>query len=310
MAVEHVGDDELLDGEGLLDAARAQARRPRPWTRRGRRRWTAACVLLAAQRDSARALCGGERFDCPQPRACAFRSKNLRARRRRTRRPTLAVRWARPVLCMTSTRYCKSRDAVRRTDDVQPVAHETRDRIVTGLVTIVPVLALGLVAWQLWAVALGVSDLVVFGADVRCSPGWGSRSASTACFTHRSFKTNRAVRARSRSLGSMAIEGPIVCWVADHRKHHAFSDRVGDPHSPHVDHGHGLQRRAAGARARARRLALHPHAARQQGALRARPDEGPGRRVGRPHVRRVGGRRLPAGVRARLRDRRLAGRPG
>jgi stearoyl-CoA desaturase (delta-9 desaturase) len=38
----------------------------------------------------------------------------------------------------------------------------------------------------------------------------------------------------------MAIEGPVISWVADHRKHHAFSDRPGDPHSPHVDHGSGL----------------------------------------------------------------------
>jgi stearoyl-CoA desaturase (delta-9 desaturase) len=37
----------------------------------------------------------------------------------------------------------------------------------------------------------------------------------------------------------MAIEGPVVAWVADHRKHHAYSDRLGDPHSPHVDHGGG-----------------------------------------------------------------------
>jgi len=41
-------------------------------------------------------------------------------------------------------------------------------------------------------------------------------------------------------LGSMAIEGPVIAWVADHRKHHAFSDRFGDPHSPHVEHGHGV----------------------------------------------------------------------
>ena len=40
-------------------------------------------------------------------------------------------------------------------------------------------------------------------------------------------------------LGSAAIEGPVISWVADHRKHHAFSDREGDPHSPHVDHGGG-----------------------------------------------------------------------
>jgi stearoyl-CoA desaturase (delta-9 desaturase) len=38
----------------------------------------------------------------------------------------------------------------------------------------------------------------------------------------------------------MAVEGPLIGWVADHRKHHAFSDQEGDPHSPHVGHGHGL----------------------------------------------------------------------
>jgi stearoyl-CoA desaturase (delta-9 desaturase) len=42
-------------------------------------------------------------------------------------------------------------------------------------------------------------------------------------------------------LGSAALEGPVVAWVADHRKHHAFSDRPGDPHSPHVGHGGGLR---------------------------------------------------------------------
>jgi stearoyl-CoA desaturase (delta-9 desaturase) len=40
-------------------------------------------------------------------------------------------------------------------------------------------------------------------------------------------------------LGSAAVEGPVIEWVANHRKHHAFSDRAGDPHSPHVDHGGG-----------------------------------------------------------------------
>jgi len=40
-------------------------------------------------------------------------------------------------------------------------------------------------------------------------------------------------------LGTMSVEGPVISWVADHRKHHAYSDRLGDPHSPHVDHGGG-----------------------------------------------------------------------
>ena len=41
-------------------------------------------------------------------------------------------------------------------------------------------------------------------------------------------------------LGSLAVEGSVLDWVADHRKHHAYSDREGDPHSPHVGHGSGL----------------------------------------------------------------------
>jgi stearoyl-CoA desaturase (Delta-9 desaturase) len=59
-------------------------------------------------------------------------------------------------------------------------------------------------------------------------------------FTHRSFKTGPVLRAVLAILGSAAIEGPVISWVADHRKHHAFSDAPGDPHSPHVDHGVGL----------------------------------------------------------------------
>jgi stearoyl-CoA desaturase (delta-9 desaturase) len=57
--------------------------------------------------------------------------------------------------------------------------------------------------------------------------------------THRSFKTHGWLRGLLGILGSAAIEGPVISWVADHRKHHTFSDKEGDPHSPHVDHGHG-----------------------------------------------------------------------
>jgi stearoyl-CoA desaturase (delta-9 desaturase) len=51
-------------------------------------------------------------------------------------------------------------------------------------------------------------------------------------FTHKSFKPNRAVKVGLAIAGSMAVQGPVVRWVADHRKHHKFSDRDGDPHSP------------------------------------------------------------------------------
>ena len=54
-------------------------------------------------------------------------------------------------------------------------------------------------------------------------------------FTHRSFETNRVVQFILGVLGSMAVEGPILDWVALHRKHHQHSDADGDPHSPHTE---------------------------------------------------------------------------
>jgi stearoyl-CoA desaturase (delta-9 desaturase) len=125
-------------------------------------------------------------------------------------------------------------------DDVQPVANETLDRFLTGTVTVLPILALGLVAWQLWHKVLGWSDIIVF-AIMYVSTGLGITVGFHRLFTHRSFKTGKAVRAVLAALGSMAIEGPVISWVADHRKHHVYSDQPGDPHSPHVDHGVGLK---------------------------------------------------------------------
>ena len=57
--------------------------------------------------------------------------------------------------------------------------------------------------------------------------------------THRSFKCSRLLRAGFAALGSAAAEGPVIDWVATHRKHHQFSDEAGDPHSPHLDDRHG-----------------------------------------------------------------------
>ena len=122
--------------------------------------------------------------------------------------------------------------------DVEPCAHETRDRVITGLVTVVPFLALGAVAWQAWEQVLHWHDLAVF-AIVYVATGLGITVGFHRLLTHRSFATTRPVRAVLAALGSAAIEGPAIAWVADHRKHHAFSDREGDPHSPHVGHGGG-----------------------------------------------------------------------
>lgn len=58
-------------------------------------------------------------------------------------------------------------------------------------------------------------------------------------FTHRAFETNQAIQFLLAVLGSMAVEGPLLKWVAIHRRHHQHSDTREDPHSPH-DHGDGL----------------------------------------------------------------------
>jgi stearoyl-CoA desaturase (Delta-9 desaturase) len=124
-------------------------------------------------------------------------------------------------------------------DDVQPVENEFLDRFLTGTVTVIPFLGLAVAVWQAWNNVLHWHDLVVF-AIVYVLTGLGVTVGFHRHFTHRSFKAHTAVRATLAALGSAAIEGPIISWVADHRKHHAFSDEEGDPHSPHVGHGSGV----------------------------------------------------------------------
>jgi stearoyl-CoA desaturase (delta-9 desaturase) len=143
---------------------------------------------------------------------------------------------------VTTSRRAEGREArppaVR--DDVQPVANETLDRFLTGTVTVLPFILLGVAGWQVWNSLLHWHDLVVF-ALVYSLTGLGVTVGFHRHLTHRSFKTSRGVRGTLAALGSMAIEGPVISWVADHRKHHAFADEEGDPHSPHVGHGGGLR---------------------------------------------------------------------
>ena len=90
----------------------------------------------------------------------------------------------------------------------------------------------------MWASLLHWSDIAVF-AILYVLTGLGVTVGFHRLFTHRSFATKRWLRGVFAVCGSAAIEGPVISWVADHRKHHAFSDQPGDPHSPHVDHGVG-----------------------------------------------------------------------
>jgi stearoyl-CoA desaturase (delta-9 desaturase) len=104
-------------------------------------------------------------------------------------------------------------------------------RITVAIFIAVPLLAVLLAIPFAWGWGLGWVDLglaVVFYTVAAHGITIGFHRA----FTHSSFKPNRALKIALAIAGSIAIEGPVARWVADHRKHHAFSDAEGDPHSP------------------------------------------------------------------------------
>ncbi len=84
----------------------------------------------------------------------------------------------------------------------------------------------------LWGYGVSARDLVLALVFYAIS-GHGITIGYHRYFTHGSFKTSsRALRVGLAVAGSLAVEGPVIRWVADHRRHHAFSDKEGDPHSP------------------------------------------------------------------------------
>jgi stearoyl-CoA desaturase (Delta-9 desaturase) len=82
-----------------------------------------------------------------------------------------------------------------------------------------------------WNRGLGWHDMVI-ATVMYAVAGHGITVGFHRLFTHGSFKATRWLRIALAVAGSLAIEGPVIRWVADHRRHHAFSDREGDPHSP------------------------------------------------------------------------------
>jgi stearoyl-CoA desaturase (delta-9 desaturase) len=125
-----------------------------------------------------------------------------------------------------------------RAPETVPLEHETRERLVRSGVIGIPLAALGAAAWLSWGRGLHWQDLAVL-ATTYVLTGAGITVGFHRLFTHRSFKTTRAMRAVLAVLGSMAVQGSVVEWVATHRKHHDFSDEPGDPHSPHAEQAAG-----------------------------------------------------------------------
>jgi stearoyl-CoA desaturase (delta-9 desaturase) len=94
-----------------------------------------------------------------------------------------------------------------------------------------PLLAVVAAVPVAWGWGLSWRDIVIALAMYAIS-GHGITVGFHRYFTHGAFKAKKALRVVLAVAGSLAIEGPVIRWVADHRRHHAYSDREGDPHSP------------------------------------------------------------------------------
>ena len=115
--------------------------------------------------------------------------------------------------------------------DIEPEPDSGLDRFLVGLFVTVPLLAVLAAIPLAWGWGLGWHDIVIAFVFYVVT-GMGITMGFHRHFTHSSFKAARPLHVSLAIAGSLAIEGPVLVWVADHRRHHKYSDKEGDPHSP------------------------------------------------------------------------------
>jgi stearoyl-CoA desaturase (delta-9 desaturase) len=112
-------------------------------------------------------------------------------------------------------------------------------KIVNLGAVVVPFLATLAAIVLFWNSVVSATDLAILAAMYLLT-ATGITVGYHRLLTHRSFRTHKPTEYLFATLGSMAVQGSVIAWVADHRKHHAHTDVEGDPHSPHVGHGDGM----------------------------------------------------------------------
>src|SRR3954464_74103 len=125
--------------------------------------------------------------------------------------------------------------AVQAVEELNPVG-TVRERtsrvsqVVTLVAVIVPPLGVVSAMGLLWGVGFHWVDAILFLALYTIC-AFGTTIGFHRYFTHRGFEAKAPVKAALAILGCMTMQGPVTQWVTDHRRHHAFSDKPGDPHS-------------------------------------------------------------------------------
>ncbi len=115
--------------------------------------------------------------------------------------------------------------------DLDPELRSNGARVLIAVFVGLPTLALIAAVPLAWGWALSWHDIVI-GIALYLVSGLGIAAGFHRYFTHGSFKANRAFKIAMAAAGTLALEGPILDWVSDHRRHHKYSDKEGDPHSP------------------------------------------------------------------------------
>lgn len=124
---------------------------------------------------------------------------------------------------------------------VRPLNERARrlERRVTLATVVLPYLGLATGIALFWRNGVNPLDLAVFGV-MYCVTVLGIGMGFHRLIAHRAYQATPLLRTALCIFGSMAAQGPVIFWTAVHRRHHSYSDRDGDPHSPHL-HGEGAK---------------------------------------------------------------------
>jgi stearoyl-CoA desaturase (delta-9 desaturase) len=115
--------------------------------------------------------------------------------------------------------------------DFEPEPKSRAELIIFGLVVGLPLIAIAAAVPLAWGWGLGWTDIAIAFVFYVVS-GLGVTVGLHRYFTHGSFKAKRPMKIALGIAGSLSLEMSVLDWVATHRKHHKFSDKEGDPHSP------------------------------------------------------------------------------
>jgi len=124
-------------------------------------------------------------------------------------------------------------------------AGRKKQQIITAVLVVAPLLGVLVAALGLVSPRITLLD-VILAIGFYAVSGHGLTAGFHRMLTHRSFKAARWVKIALAVAGSLGMEGSVISWVANHRRHHAYTDKKGDPHSPY-EYGDGTWNQVRGA---------------------------------------------------------------